>query len=166
MADPLPAADSDTTALVRRLLEHQLWADERTLAALREHPDMPQAARARFLHVVAAEHVWLTRIQGRPASMPVWPTFPLDDCARLVADNHRGLLALLDAGERELQRPCSYTTTDGRPFTDRVVDILLHVAMHGSWHRGQIAILMRQAGAEPAPTDYIAFVRGAPAARS
>ena len=28
----------------------------------------------------------------------------------------------------------------------------------------QIALLIRQAGAVPAPTDYVAFVRGAPTA--
>ena len=36
--------------------------------------------------------------------------------------------------------------------------------LHGAYHRGQIALLLREGGAEPAPTDYIAFVRGAPAA--
>jgi uncharacterized damage-inducible protein DinB len=36
--------------------------------------------------------------------------------------------------------------------------------LHGAYHRGQIALLIRQAGAVPAPTDYVAFVRGAPTA--
>jgi uncharacterized damage-inducible protein DinB len=38
------------------------------------------------------------------------------------------------------------------------------VALHGSYHRGQIALLVRAGGSTPAPTDYIAFIRGAPAA--
>jgi uncharacterized damage-inducible protein DinB len=37
------------------------------------------------------------------------------------------------------------------------------VALHGSYHRGQIALLMRQGGGAPAATDYIAFVRDMPA---
>ena len=166
MANETPPVDSDTVALVRRLIEHQHWADECTLQALRDQAEVPPAARARFLHVVAVEHLWLTRILGRPARVPVWPEFGLDDGARWMADNHRELLALRAAPPASLQRPCTYTTSDGRNFTNRAVDILVHVAMHGSWHRGQIATLMRQAGAEPASTDYIAFVRGAPAARS
>jgi len=36
--------------------------------------------------------------------------------------------------------------------------------MHGCYHRGQVAMLIRDGGGTPAPTDYIAFVRGAPAA--
>ncbi|MGG1633398.1 DinB family protein [Paenibacillus sp. NRS-1760] len=31
--------------------------------------------------------------------------------------------------------------------------------MHGSYHRGQIALLLRQAGAEPILTDYIIYER-------
>lgn len=37
--------------------------------------------------------------------------------------------------------------------------------MHGQYHRGKVNLLLRQADRTPAPTDYIAFVRGVPAAR-
>jgi len=49
-------------------------------------------------------------------------------------------------------------------FRSRVEDILLHVVLHGCYHRGQVAIALREAGAEPSATDFIAFVRGVPAA--
>ena len=45
-----------------------------------------------------------------------------------------------------------------------VGDILAHAVLHGSYHRGQVSLLVRDAGAQPQPTDFIAFVRGAPAA--
>jgi uncharacterized damage-inducible protein DinB len=45
-----------------------------------------------------------------------------------------------------------------------VEDILLQIFLHGTYHRGQVALLLRQGEATPAPTDYIAYVRGAPAA--
>jgi uncharacterized damage-inducible protein DinB len=45
-----------------------------------------------------------------------------------------------------------------------VEDILLHTCLHGAYHRGQIARDLRQAGDPPEPTDYIAFIRGSPAA--
>jgi uncharacterized damage-inducible protein DinB len=66
--------------------------------------------------------------------------------------------------EADLTREIDYTNTAGRAFRSRVDDILTHVALHGSYHRGQLAMLARQGGGEPASTDYIAFVRGAPAA--
>jgi hypothetical protein len=36
--------------------------------------------------------------------------------------------------------------------------------LHGQYHRGKINLLLRQSGAEPAPADYISYVRGVPAA--
>lgn len=42
-----------------------------------------------------------------------------------------------------------------------VRDVLLHVALHGSYHRGQLAWLARTAGAVPTATDFIVFSRGA-----
>jgi uncharacterized damage-inducible protein DinB len=57
-----------------------------------------------------------------------------------------------------------YRNSAGDEFDNAIEDILVHVAMHGSYHRGQITMLVRDAGAEPQPTDYIAFVRGAAAA--
>ena len=65
-----------------------------------------------------------------------------------------------------MEAPVAYTTSAGKSFANTVKDILLHVAMHAQYHRGKINLLLRQAGLEPAPADYIAFIRGAPAART
>ena len=54
----------------------------------------------------------------------------------------------------------------GEHFETTVSDILTHVALRRAYHRGQVAHLLRQAGAEPQPTDYIPIVRGASAAKN
>jgi uncharacterized damage-inducible protein DinB len=71
---------------------------------------------------------------------------------------------LAQLSEEDLDRPVSYTTTDGRPFTNSVGEILMHAAMHGQYHRGKVNLLLRQEQVAPAPVDLIAFLRGAPAA--
>ncbi len=38
-------------------------------------------------------------------------------------------------------------------------EIVTHVAMHGSYHRGQIARQLRSAGLEPPYTDFIQYTR-------
>ena len=60
--------------------------------------------------------------------------------------------------------PITYRNRAGDQFTSTLDAILTHVALHGSYHRGQIAALLRGADQTPNPTDYIAFRRGAPAA--
>jgi uncharacterized damage-inducible protein DinB len=44
-------------------------------------------------------------------------------------------------------------------FQTPIKDLLMHVALHGSYHRGQIAQALRLAGGEPVNTDFITFVR-------
>jgi uncharacterized damage-inducible protein DinB len=150
---------------LERLFRHMAWADTHALEALRKAADASGLAHAELAHVLGTEHVWLARLEGHPATVAVWPTLSIDDCAALAQETNAGFSAFL---EREdditLERNVHYRNSAGRDFDSKVSDILLHVALHGSYHRGKVAAALRGAGAEPAPTDYIGFVRGVPAA--
>lgn len=156
--------------MLTTLYAHLEWADANARDALARMPaSSGEAARACsvFAHLAAAEHVWLARIMGRPAAHPVWPALDLPAASELASRTAAELTRYVkDMDENGLAREVVYTNSAGREFTSRIDDILLHVAMHGSYHRGQLAMLARQGGGEPASTDYIAFVRGAPAATS
>jgi uncharacterized damage-inducible protein DinB len=104
-------------------------------------------------------------LKGETPTHPVWPDLSLEQCAALVQANHRTLAAYVGAlTPADLSRGVRYTNSAGREFTSSVEDILLHVGLHGAYHRGQIAWALRKGGSVPMATDYIAFVRGAPAA--
>ena len=148
-----------------KLVAHLGWADGLVLEALRSTPGSDPAALEYYAHVLAAEHLWLTRVRGIPASYKVWPTLSLDDCTALAAENARGWRELVAALEpNELDRKVAYTNSAGHSFVDGVEDIVLHVALHGAYHRGQVSLMTRRSGGVPAPTDYIALVRGVPTA--
>lgn len=149
---------------IRRLLEHMEWADERVLESLRQ-PDIPPRAVDLYAHVLGVEHRWLSRLEQRVPAVAVWPELTLDECERLAGENRRTFRAYVDGlTSAQLQHMIHYVNSAGQEFDGLVEDILLHVAMHGSYHRGQVTLLVRDAGAQPAPTDYIGFVRGVPAA--
>lgn len=40
----------------------------------------------------------------------------------------------------------------------KLVHLMQHLANHSSYHRGQIALMMRQLGAEPLATDFHVFL--------
>jgi uncharacterized damage-inducible protein DinB len=154
--------------MLRKLYDHLAWADANARDALNAMPasiaDAKRAAEL-FAHVAGAEHVWLARLMGRAPEHPVWPALDLAGSAALAARTARELQQYLASlGPGDLEREVEYTNSAGQHFRSRVDDILVHVAMHGAYHRGQIALLTRQGGGEPASTDYIAFVRGVPAA--
>ena len=153
--------------MLRSLFAHMDWSDTKVALALRVAPGEETRALELFAHILAAEHVWLARIEGRSGSVPVWPVLTLEECEEMSAENAREFAQMLRREtEASLQREVTYTNSAGKVFTNRVADILTHVALHGAYHRGQVSLLMRRGGGTPAPTDYIAFIRGAPAAAS
>lgn len=150
---------------IQRLYQHLAWADERALTALRESDARPPKAHELYCHVLGAEHVWLARMREAKPEVAVWPNLTLEQCGTLARDNQAAfgrLLARLEPGG--LAREVAYQNSAGDTFHSRIDDILMHVALHGAYHRGQVALLIREAGFVPLPTDYIALVRGAPAA--
>ena len=149
---------------LRGLTEHCLAADAILADSMRTASVPPDVVRE-YAHILGSEEVWMARLEGRTARAAVWPDAVLDDVLRLrgaVADAYRAYLARLTAND--LDRLISYRNSAGLTFSNSIGDILLHVMLHGQYHRGKVNLLLRQSGLAPVPTDYIAFVRGVPAA--
>jgi uncharacterized damage-inducible protein DinB len=145
--------------VLEEMYSHLTWANARVLEALRATPD-PEALRL-FAHVLAAEEVWLARIEQRPARHAVWPSLSADDCATLAEDNDRSFHALLARGVGLDELEVRYTNSAGYSFHNSATEILTHVALHGHYHRGQIAQRLRGSGVTPPYTDFIGFARRA-----
>ena len=146
------------TDLLGKLYDHNWWAHDAIVADLRRAA--PDAETLRLLaHVVAAEHLWLSRIDSVKSRVAVWPTLTLDEIVGLEAENRARFRELLALPDDARLRRVQYRNSAGNDFENDVESILTHVAMHGHYHRGQIARVMRAAGREPVYTDYIGFVR-------
>lgn len=148
---------------VRRLWDHARWADERLLAAFDENEGEPPEAWREFAHVIGTAETWLARIQARASVLPIWPANA--EVRSATSAVHSGYTSYLETlTEEGLQRTFRYTNTAGLEFSNTVLDVLFHAALHGQYHRGKVNLLLRKAGRNPVPADYISFVRGAPAA--
>jgi uncharacterized damage-inducible protein DinB len=147
-----------------RLFDHVSWADRRTLALLRgPGGGAPEVVRL-YAHLLAAERVWLLRLRGEDSSVqPIWPELGLEEIEALRAQNETEWAAYVRSLEAEdLDREVEYANSTGARFRSRVFDVLMQVALHGSYHRGQIAREVRRAGGEPVNTDFITFARETP----
>jgi uncharacterized damage-inducible protein DinB len=156
---------SDLTDHFAKLVNHLEWADQRVLQSLRSAQHAPPKALEIYAHILGSEHTWLSRINGTTQQLAIWPNLSLDQCERVAAGNVAGFRTLLArlTGDA-LEQPITYRNSAGERFTSTLEDILTHAMMHGSYHRGQIASLIRAGGDTPSPTDYIFFTRGSPAA--
>ncbi len=147
-------------AYLAKMFRYTAWADRRTLEALRGASAAQTEALPLLAHLLAAEHVWLARLEQREARHPVWPTLGLDQCAALAAENEAGYRDFVERlGDDQLTRPVRYRTSQGIECVTPVVDILTHVITHGPYHRGQIAKTIGRSGGTAVNTDYITFVR-------
>jgi len=151
--------------LLLDLVAHMRWADDivgTALVSTRRQPDRARAADpvALFAHIAGTEHLWYSRIMGTVPDCAVWPDLPVAE-SRAIAERHAELFRQLVAGsgDSEIDRVVSYRNSAGRDFRNSVGEIVTHVTMHGSYHRGQIARLVRASGHEPPYTDYIQFKR-------
>jgi len=144
--------------LLENLYSHMWWAHDELVGELRRMAPDAETLRL-FAHVVAAEHLWLSRIDGVKARVAVWPTSSLDEVVELEAANRTRFRELLQRRDDTRLQRIRYRNSAGNDFENSVGEILAHVALHGHYHRGQIARAMRLAGQEPVYTDYIGFVR-------
>jgi len=113
-------------------------------------------------HIVGAEWIWLRRWHGdSPAATPAWVTgSSLSELrARLTeleAERDGFLGQLADA---DLERVVEYRRLSGEGYADPLAELVRHAVNHSTYHRGQLATLLRQVGVHPPGTDYIAYVR-------
>jgi uncharacterized damage-inducible protein DinB len=144
------------TDALARLIRYDGWANRETLDSIPQGNTPPRSLRW-MNHIVAVELLWVSRMTGKRAPLPVWPDLSLEDCAHHLNGASGELRESITY--QPLSQPITYTNSKGEAWTSTVEDILTHVVIHSAYHRGQIASDLRTAGHEPAYTDYIHAMR-------
>jgi uncharacterized damage-inducible protein DinB len=154
----------------RRLFAYEQDAHADTLASLkaaepahRDHADFAKAIEL-AAHIATCRDMWLGRLHGdrnRPATL-----FPsvvsLADVVGAFERTHANWSKYLERlDDPELDRPFEYAGYDGGRYRDCVRNVLIQLFGHSLYHRGQIALLLRRIGAEPASTDFVFWTRQA-----
>jgi len=154
----------------RRWFEYEQEAHRKTLASLHAVPDgqrssaLFQKAVDLFAHLMAARRMWLFRF-GASSEAPR-ELFPQGVAVERLAAEMEEMHAVWEAylnrlDEAELARVFEYRSWDGAWYRNSVEDILTQLFGHSWYHRGQIALLLRSCGAEPAVTDFVFWCREA-----
>lgn len=159
-----------TAEEIRALYEYNAWANQRVLDACASLNDEQftrvlggsfPSVRDTLGHIMGAEWVWLERWHGRsPATLPSAMEFDnLADLRARWTDVNRGVMefvAKLTAAD--LARDIEYTNFKGQKFTYPLGSMLQHVVNHGSYHRGQVANMLRLLDAKPHSTDLLRYL--------
>ena len=155
----------------RTIYDYTAWANRRTLDAcanlsgeqfLQNVGSSFGSVRDTLAHICGAQWIWLERWHGRvPSGLPPATDFPSMEVVRRrfeeVDRNLVDFVASLTADD--LQRMVSYKSLAGAPQAQPLWQLLQHLANHSTYHRGQIATMLRQLGTKAVSTDLIAFYR-------
>ncbi len=158
---------------LRSLFAYDTWANDLMLDAVEKLPEEAirrdlatshQSLLGTLVHVVAAEEIWLSRWKGAPRAkltgLDEIPSFEaLLTWWGKVRNERDAFIASL--GESDLEREMEMTTTAGATHRHSHADMFRHLLNHSTYHRGQVAAMLRQVGAKAPSTDLIRFYREA-----
>jgi uncharacterized damage-inducible protein DinB len=95
-----------------------------------------------------------------PPSAQPWPDLTLEECASAIEDLRRRWADLLDnLTPEKLVGDLTYLSLKGIEYRTPIQDVLMHLVLHSAYHRGQVAAAVREAGGNPAATDYVVYLR-------
>ncbi len=118
---------------------------------------VPEKSVKLFNHILNAHQIWNCRIELIQAPCKVWEIRPAAEHKQLDETNYKNSVRILD--NFDLAKVIEYTNSSGQAYSNTIKDILFHVSNHSTYHRGQIASDLKQAGIEPLITDYIFYKR-------
>ena len=161
--------------LLLDLYRHMEWADAAVWTAVLAADDGPGDAKIRgyFYHLHMVQRAFLRTWRGEPRDTP-YPTF--DDPVALMLWGHtyygEAFAHLGNLNDEKLSEPMPLSWASmvaemlGHAVEVTMVgETALQVALHSTYHRGQINARLREVGGEPPLVDYIAWIwLGRPAA--
>ena len=145
----------------RDLLKYNAWANYRMLVTLEENEVKDDKMLLMYSHILSAQYIWLNRIKGLPTSpFPVWEQYKLRELRTMSEETDTNWDSYLEDYSMEaFEEMIFYTDSKGRKHENTIREIIGHMTHHASYHRGQLAIMMREHGITPPPTDYILYCR-------
>ena len=155
-----------TPEYLTQLYDYNYWANHRILEAaevltedqlFRSHGHGWDSIHHTLVHMINAEWIWLERWQGNsPESLP-----PFEDFPDLAAIRMRWLEVEVDLRTfvsqqtpESLFREVAYTNTRGQALRVPLWQLLVHLANHGTHHRGELAAMLTVLGIPHQENDW------------
>lgn len=116
-----------------------------------------------IMHIWDAEYIWLKRMNSE--SPDTWPSANFngtkEDALRGLIQSSNDILMFIESKEEAfLSSLYAYKNMKGDSFEDSYEETLFHVVNHGTYHRGQIISMLREAGlTKVVSTDLIHYLR-------
>jgi uncharacterized damage-inducible protein DinB len=119
--------------------------------------------RETVLHIAAAEHIWLQRMNKEEKQVWLQSTFTgtKDEHITLWKKASGALKDFVESfAENNLQTNLDFKRLNGDAYSMPYYELLAHVFNHSTYHRGQLVTMLRQVGFTGVEsTDMLGFFR-------
>ncbi|KTD87756.1 DinB family protein [Paenibacillus etheri] len=161
------------------MFKYQTWANQTILGRIKELPSsvlsqevnssFPTIAHA-LSHIYAVDMMWYLVLTGTAMPEAFQQSIPLNMSILDSVDEYANIFAQLSEQYNEWlhnQSDLEQTILLDNPFAGihltRLSEIMLQVANHGTYHRGNISTMLRQLGYASTMNDYSLFWYQVPA---
>jgi uncharacterized damage-inducible protein DinB len=142
-----------------KLYRYNAWANARVLDAMVQQRVEDEKILTLMSHVLTAQLLWLHRVQGLPPpDYELWKRYPLQQLLDMNEEASLRWSKFVEEQDR-FDQSLRYHNYVGHSYENKVEQIMIHLVNHGTYHRGQVALLLRERGFEPVNTDYITYDR-------
>lgn len=141
----------------KQIFEHEHWANLKVLESIISASEKPQRVIEIFSHTIAAQRIWLDRINGDKTELKVWEVFDTKIMLELLEINYADIIKIIN--KQDFEQLIAYQNSSGQHFTSTINQILSHLALHASYHRGQVVLLLKGKIETLPTTDFILYVR-------
>src|SRR5262245_559577 len=129
-----------------KLYQYNAWANKRVLGTLQRQEVRDEKILTLMGHVIAAQFLWLHRITGlAPPDVKLWGEYSLQQLLTLSEKAGKDWLDYV-ASNDSFDREMTYKNYVGELYTNNVEMIMIHLVNHSTYHRAQVAMLLRQKG--------------------
>src|SRR5688572_29695062 len=138
-----------TVDQLRQLFRYNAWANRRMISALVEIDS--EKCLSILAHLLTTEQEYFERLWGKDSTgFEFWPKLDIQQCGSLASAAAARFDTLLTGlSEESLDEIASYRSSEGVAYDNTWRDLLAHVVLHSSIHRGSIMLKIRESGARP-----------------
>jgi uncharacterized damage-inducible protein DinB len=153
-----------------QLIEVKRWADRGLYEVVEKNFDRLSAEDASLMlrvldHIHVVDRIFQHHLLGLPHTFqaPRSEKIPeLQTLARSVKEVDDWYVSYVsNLTERDLEQPVEFVFTSGKAARMRRSEIILHVCLHGTYHRGNAGALLQLRGMTPSPDSVTDFLEDA-----
>lgn len=154
--------------LALNLLAYHVWANQKLVDHLKTLPHeiftkkidsvFPTISHT-FDHMLSVDHVWWARMNGETPEQIEEHVYKNCEELENALEEYKSAVDVFFQKHVNVSRVIVYKNTKGQEFQQTILETIQHIVNHGTYHRGNIASMIRHLGYSSTSTDYITFLR-------